>query len=85
MKHTVWSSVVALAMLPSLLHADETNKWTCDVSLYGFAAGMTGDVAVKGIPADLNVGFDQVWENLEFTLMGKVRLGHGRWALGVDR
>ncbi len=84
MKHLVWSSVFALAMLPSLLRADETNKWTCDVSLYGFAAGMSGDVAVKGIPADLNVGFDEVWENLEFTLMGKVRIGHGRWALTVD-
>src|SRR6478736_7434794 len=84
MKHLVWSSVFVLAVLPSLVRADETNKWTCDVSLYGFAAGMTGDVTVKGIPADLNVGFDEVWKNLEFSLMGKVRVGHGRWALTVD-
>ena len=34
------------------MRAEETNKWTFDLSLYGLAAGMSGNVAVKGIPAE---------------------------------
>ena len=64
--------------------AAETNLWTFDVTLYGLAAGMSGDVTVRGISADLDVGFDTVMENLEFGAMGKVRVGYERWALTTD-
>jgi hypothetical protein len=62
----------------------QTDQWTFDVTLYGLAAGMSGDVTVKGIDADLDVGFDKIWDNLEFGAMGKVRVGYGRWALSTD-
>jgi hypothetical protein len=75
---------VAAALLPTALPANETNKWTCDVSLYGLAAGMSGDVTVRGVPADLNVGFDEIAENLEFGAMGKIRIGYERWGLTTD-
>ena len=45
---------LATALLPSALHAEETNQWTFDVSLYGLVAGMSGNVAFKGIPADVD-------------------------------
>lgn len=75
---------LATALLPEALRAEERNKWTFDVSLYGLAVGMTGDVAVKGIPADVDFGFDKVWDNLDFGMMGKVRVGYDRWALNAD-
>jgi opacity protein-like surface antigen len=78
------SLALAATLLPSNVRASETNAWTFDVTLYGLAAGMSGDVMVKGIPADVDMGFDQIWNNLEFGAMGKVRVGHGRWALTTD-
>jgi len=78
------SLTLATTLLVSAGYAGETNKWTFDVSLYGLAAGMSGDVAVKGIPADVNVGFDEIWDNLDFGAMGKVRVGYERWALTAD-
>jgi len=84
MKHTALLSLLAAALLPSALRAAENNQWTFDVSLYGLAAGMSGDVTVRGVPADVDFGFDKVWDNLDFAMMGKVRVGYDRWALTAD-
>ena len=75
---------LAIALLPSAVRADETNKWRFDVSLYGVAAGMSGDVTVNGIPADVNVGFDKVLEHLKFGAMGTARVGYDRFSLSTD-
>ncbi len=64
--------------------ASETNPWSFDVSLYGLAVGMSGDIGIGPVNADLNAGFDKIWDNLEFGAMGKLRLGYGRWALSTD-
>lgn len=66
------------------LRAEETNHWTFDVSVYGLAPSMSGNVAVKGIPADVDFGLDKILDNLEFGAMGKLRLGYDRWALTTD-
>jgi hypothetical protein len=62
----------------------EKNPWTFDVTLFGLAAGMSGDVVARGIPADLDVGFDKIWDNLEMGAMGKVRVGYDRLALTTE-
>ena len=41
-------------------------------------------LAVGPVNADVNVGFDKMWNNLEFGVMGTVRLGYDRWALTTD-
>jgi hypothetical protein len=85
MKHKIlFTLALATALLPPALRADETNRWTFDVTLYLLAAGMSGDVTVRGVPADVDVGFDKIWDNLEFGAMGKVRVGYDRWALTTD-
>ena len=85
MKHNfLFTLTLAIALLPWALRAEETNKWTFDMSLYGLAAGMSGNVAVKGIPANVDVGFDKVWENLKFGAMGSARVGYDRWALSTE-
>src|ERR1017187_8715409 len=85
MKHQlVIILVIASALLPPRLRAEETNHWSFDVSLYGVAAGMSGDVTVKGIPANVDVGFDKVLDNLKFGAMGTARVGYDRWSLSTD-
>jgi hypothetical protein len=75
---------LALASAPLFAQEAATNKWTFDFSLYGVAAGMSGDITAKGIPADIDVGFDKIWDNLEFGAMGTVRVGYDRWSLSTD-
>jgi len=70
-------------LVPALL-AEETNHWTFDVSIYGLAPSMSGNVAVKGVPADVDFDLDKILDNLEFGAMGKLRLSYDRWALTTD-
>lgn len=74
----------ATLLAPPAAGAGETNKWTFDISLYGLAVGMAGDLGVGPVNADLDVGFDKIWDNLEFAGMGTVRVGYGPWALTTD-
>lgn len=60
------------------------NKWSLDLSLYGLGAAMSGDVTVKGVPADVDIGFDKIWDNLSSAGMGSVRIGYGKWAFTTD-
>ncbi len=69
---------------PIPVAAAKPGKWTFDVSIYGLAPAMSGDVTVKGIPVSMEVDFDQIWDNLDSCAMGSVRIGRGRWALLGD-
>jgi hypothetical protein len=85
MKHKLLLTLaLTIALLPGTMRSEEPKEWTFDVSLYGLAASMSGNVAVKGIPADVDIGFDQIWDNLNFGAMGTVRVGYDRWALSTD-
>lgn len=85
MKHTARLAILAVALWsPPIANANETNKWTFDFSLYGLAAGMSGDVGIGPVNAPVDFGFDKVLDNLEFAMMGKVRVGYDRWALTTD-
>jgi hypothetical protein len=76
---------LAATLVVPTVRAEETNHWTFDVTLYGLAASMSGDVAVKGIPANnVDIGFDKIWDNLNFGAMGTVRVGYDRWAFSTD-
>ena len=75
---------LATALLVPALRAEETNKWYFGLTIYGLAPSMDGNVAVKGIPANVDIGFDKIWDNLNFSAMGTVRVGYDRWALSTD-
>lgn len=84
-RHTTQLLLLSAAFLASsAAHANETNDWSLDVSLYGLAAGMSGEIGIGHVNADINAGFDKIWDNLEFGAMGAVRLGYGPWALTTD-
>ena len=69
MKTTLGQNLLPAALLaPPVAGAGETNKWTFDVSLYGLAAGMSGNIGLGRVNADVDVGFDKVWNDLEMAL-----------------
>ncbi len=72
------------ATQPIALEDTKESKWNFDVSLYLLAPGMTGDATVKGISADVDLGFDKIWDNLHVTGMGSVRIGYGKWSFRTD-
>ena len=71
-------------MAPLPASAAEPNQWTFDVSIYGLALGMSGDLGIGPVTADVDVGLDDVVNNLEFGFMGTVRVGYGPWALTTE-
>lgn len=82
--HILIALALAGLLVAPALRAQETKKWTFDVSLYGLAVGMSGNVSVGRVNTDVDFGFDKVWDNLESAAMGKMRLGYDRWALTTD-
>src|SRR5512138_304264 len=83
--HTAEMILLSAALLAAPgTQGNEAKEWSLDVSIYGLAAGMTGDIGIGPVNADINAGFDKIWDNLEFGAMGKLRLGYGRWALTTD-
>ena len=45
---------------------------------------MSGEIGIGTVNADIEAGFDKIWDNLEFGAMGTLRLGYDRWALTTD-
>jgi hypothetical protein len=84
MKSPTLITCTLMAGLTTVVFAAENDNWTFDTSLYLFGAGMSGDVTVNGLTADLDVGFDDVMSNMEFGAMGNLRAAHGPWALTLD-
>jgi opacity protein-like surface antigen len=62
----------------------ETSEWQVRTALYGWAQGLNGDVGVKGFTAPIDLGFDDILENLDIAVMGLVEINRGRWGLLAD-
>jgi hypothetical protein len=71
-----------LAPLPAV--ATEANEWTFDLSLYALADGMSGTMGIGPVNADIDVGLDDILQNLEFGFMGTARVGYGPWAFTLE-
>jgi hypothetical protein len=75
---------LASLLAASAAGAAETNQWRLDTSLNLFLAGLSGDVTVRGQPADLNLGFGDIAKNLKFAAAGRVTVGYDRWSLSTE-
>ena len=71
-------------LAPSAARAAEPNAWTFDVSIYGLADSMSGELGIGPVTADVDIGLDDILEDLEFGFMGTVRVGYGRWAFTAE-
>jgi opacity protein-like surface antigen len=45
---------------------------------------LDGDVTIRGINAPVDVGFDEILDNLDFAVMGAVEIGNGQWGFLAD-
>ena len=74
-KRLIGAALALLTVTPAC--AEET--WT-DLGIYLFATGIDGDLDVRNVTADFDVGFDDVLENLDMGFMGYFEHRRGRWS-----
>jgi hypothetical protein len=76
------TAVVATLLLgTSASTAVEADDWTVRATLYLWGAGISGETAGG---ADVDMGFDQLIENLDFGFMGAFEARRQRWSVGAD-
>lgn len=84
------SALLAVALPVAAQAADlpavpDTSDWKFTVAAYGWAAGLSGDVGVFGLPAqNVDLPFSDVIQNLDFAVMGLAEARKGRFMMGVD-
>ena len=73
-----------LAVLASPVAAEEKpaeNAWEFRVAPYLWAIQMDGNVTVKGLEADVDLSFSDIWDELNFALMLAYEARKGDWGL----
>ncbi len=61
------------------------NDWQYQLTLYGWATSLAGDVGVRHLPTtSIDLPFSQVLKNLDGALMGSVFARNGDWLLLAD-
>jgi hypothetical protein len=78
------AALAAAALLVPAATADTAANWKFDASVNVWAAGLSGNATVKGIPADVDVGFDDILSNLDGVLAGKLKASNGPWSVGCE-
>ncbi|MEI7601101.1 MAG: hypothetical protein WCJ41_17510 [Aestuariivirga sp.] len=84
------SALLCLAVPVAARAADippvpDTSDWKFTVALYGWAAGLNGDVGVFGLPPqNVDLPFSDIVQNLDFAVMGLAEARKGRFMMGVD-
>jgi hypothetical protein len=64
--------------------ATTESGWHVRTALYGWATMLDGDVTLRGIDAPVDVGFDEILDNLDYAVMGVVEIGRGEWSFFAD-
>jgi hypothetical protein len=60
----------ALLMSSPAFSADEEMGWKHEVVVYGYGTSIEGDVGIRNISVPVDVGFDDILDNLKFGAMG---------------
>ena len=91
-KNMCTSLVVVVIMLGSLIApalakeegmAAEEDTWT-QIGVYGLFLGIEGDARLNQVTTDMDVSFDDIWDNLEGAFMGFVEHRRGKWSFIGD-
>jgi len=84
-RHALLLSTLALVLAPhASASAPQDGSWKNYLTLYGFGAGLDGDVTVRGIDGDLNASFSDILEDLEFGAMLAYRGETEDWYVSFD-
>jgi hypothetical protein len=71
--------LVLLAVTPAC--AEET--WT-DLAIYMFATEIEGEAQIRNVTADVDVGFDDILDNLDIGFMGYIEHRRDKWSFIGD-
>jgi len=79
---------LALATPVSIAAATGTSgdrdAWQFEVTPYLFAAGLNGQAGLRGVTADIDMPFSDIWDNLDSAFMGLFTAQKGRWSYGLE-
>jgi opacity protein-like surface antigen len=78
--------LLSLVVVPTL-HAqasEESDQWQFKISPYLFATSLNGTTGAAGVTTDVDVGFDDLFENIDGAFMFVFEARKGRWGLGFD-
>jgi hypothetical protein len=73
---------LALAAPPYIDAAE--NGWEFMIAPYGFLAGLNGDVAVKGVEAEVDADFSDILDILDFAGFLHLEARKNRWGVFLD-
>jgi hypothetical protein len=60
------------------------NSWKFEVTPYLFASGLDGTVGLRGVEADVDISFGDVFDRLDKALMLYASAQRGDWVFGFD-
>ena len=69
---------------PSFSPTIESSEWTVNLSLYGWAESLDGDIAIRGNQVPLDLKFDDLLDYMDMAFMGSVGVEYNRWGFLLD-
>lgn len=60
------------------------SDWRVRAALYGWGTALDGDVTLRGNNVPVDVGFDDIFDKIDFAFMGVVEVGRGKWSVLTD-
>lgn len=76
-------SVFAPAV-PAEEQSNKENEWEFNVAPYLWFLSLSGDVTVKGQESDVDIGFEDIWDELNIAAMLVFDARKGRWGIWGD-
>lgn len=82
---TILCLLAISAAMPAQAEEDAPqDKWQFEISPYLFAAGLDGTVGMRGVEADVEMSFNDIWEHLDKALFGYFSARTGNWVFSLD-
>jgi len=81
-------SLMLWLVTASVVHAQDStvpaNKWQFEITPYFLAAAMNGEAGAGGVKADIDMSFEDIWNNLDAGLMAAFEARKGPWIFAFD-
>ncbi len=80
------SIVSVFCASPTVADDDNINSdtWQFEITPYFFAAAMDGTVGMRGVSADIDMSFSDIWERLDKAFMVYFSAQKGDWVFALD-
>jgi len=62
----------------------QADAWQFEATPYFLAAGLDGETGIRGVTADVDMPFSDIWDNLDAGFMALFTAQSGPWTLGFE-